>query len=205
VKVRPIEKFKLDKAIHWEKARGDRAANVKYCAKDGKYRHSSVLKPIRPIQLMKREFLREEQLEIVDMFKDYEDPVFGRKIYWFWEPTGNWGKSVVATHMIDFEDAIEVCGAAKDVFCGVALALATKDIKTVIFDVPRESLKYVQYQAIECLKNGKFFSGKYESGMVRFNKPHVVVFANAPPDVTAMSLDRWVIEELSGINDPLET
>jgi len=201
VKIRPIEKLGLDKKIHWEKAKGNKAQNLVYCAKDGKYHHSAKMRPIRPVQLMKREFLRDDQKEIVDLFKDYEDPLWGRNIYWFWEPTGNWGKSVVATHLVDFGDAIEVSGAAKDVFCGIAAALEDKDIKTVVFDIPRRSVDYVQYQAIEKLKDGKFFSPKYESGMKRFNKPHIVCFANQPPDVTGMSLDRWIIERLDSTEE----
>ena len=204
VKIRPIEKLGLDKSIHWEKAKGNKAQNLVYCAKDGKYPHSAKMRPIRPVQLMKREFLRDDQKEIVDLFKDYEDPLWGRNIYWFWEPTGNWGKSVVATHLVDFGDAIEVSGAAKDVFCGIAAALEDKDIKTVVFDIPRRSVDYVQYQAIEKLKDGKFFSPKYESGMKRFNKPHIVCFANQPPDVTGMSLDRWIIERLDS-HEEIET
>jgi hypothetical protein len=49
---------------------------------------------------------------------------------------------------------------------------------------------------MENVKDGLFFSTKYESGMVRYNPPHVIVFANVPPDVTKMSADRWVIKEI---------
>jgi len=197
LKIRPIEKLGLDTKIHWEKAKGTKAQNLAYCAKDGKYHHSAKLRPIRPVALMKREYLWPKQLAIVDIFEHYEDPLWGRLIYWFWEPTGKWGKSVIATHLVDFGDAIEVSGAAKDVFCGVVNAIEKRgDIKTVVFDIPRRSLGYVQYQAIEKLKDGKFFSPKYESDMCRFNRPHIVCFANEPPDETAMSRDRWIIKEL---------
>jgi len=98
--------------------------------------------------------------------------------------------------MIDFGNALEVSGAAKDVFCGVATSLDKFDIKTVIYDIPRESIQYVQYQAIEKIKDGKFFSPKYESGMVRFNKPHIVCFSNCPPNMRALSADRWIVKEL---------
>ena len=202
-KIRPIEKLGFPLEIHWEKCKGNRESNLKYCAKDGDYVHSAGLKPRRPVQLMKREYLRDDQLAIVDLFKDYEDPLWGRNIYWFWEPEGNWGKSVVATHMVDFCDAFEVAGASKDVFCGVVAQLEKHDIKTVILDIPRASMKYVQYQAIEKLKDGKFFSGKYESAMCRYNRPHIVCFANEPPEFTDpktgdsnMSPDRWIVTEL---------
>ena len=46
---------------------------------------------------------------------------------------------------------------------------------------------------MEAIKNGCFFSGKYESGMVRFNSPHILVFANEPPERTKLSQDRWCV------------
>lgn len=201
-KIRPIERFGI-KEIHWEKCKGNREANLKYCAKDGDYVHSPEFKVIRPLAKMKREYLRDDQKLIVDHFKEFEDPLWGRKIYWFWEPTGNWGKSVVAEHMIDYEGAIEVSGAGKDVFFGIASALETMDIKTVILDIPRQSMAYVQYQAIEKIKDGKFFSGKYEGKMIRYNRPHIVVFANEEPEYTNvktglpnLSMDRWEVIRL---------
>lgn len=195
--IRPMETFKLPKDIHWEKRRKSHKHNVNYCSKDGDYYHSDGCKPSkRPLVKVTRELLRPNQVEIADMFKDYEDPLRGRKIYWFWEPKGNWGKSFLATHLIDFHDAIEVSGASKDIFCGIAATLADKDIKTVIFDVPRSSLEYISYQAIEKLKDGKFFSPKYESGMVRYNKPHIICFANEPPEEHKLSADRWIIRDL---------
>ena len=39
-----------------------------------------------------------------------------------------------------------------------------------------------------------FFSGKYESGMVRYNKPHVIIFANCRPDIEKLSKDRWKVK-----------
>jgi len=196
--------LKLPKEIHFEKAKGNKDQNITYCSKlrtrvAGTTLYSENFtppKPKRELVKLGREWLRPDQCEIVDMFKDYEDPLWGRKIYWFWEPKGNWGKSVTATHMVDYCEAIEVSGAAKDVFFGIASALEERDIKTVILDIPRESMRYVQYQAIEKIKDGKFFSPKYESGMIRFNKPHIVVFANEPPDYGSMSMDRWVVQEL---------
>lgn len=56
---------------------------------------------------------------------------------------------------------------------------------------------YVSYEAIESVKDGIFFSGKYESGMTIFNQPHIICFANFAPDIGKMSSDRWKIFELS--------
>jgi hypothetical protein len=154
-------------------------------------------KPRRDLVKMEYDMLNDKQKKIADWFAEPEDPLWGRTIYWLWEPEGNWGKSVLATYLIDQKNAIEVSGAAKDCFCGIANCLDQKDIDIVIFDIPRSSLDYVSYQAIEKIKDGKFFSGKYESGMVRFNRPHIICFANEMPNVEKLSQDRWKIIDLN--------
>lgn len=37
-KIRPLETFKEMKRIHWEKRKGTREQNIKYCAKEGTYK-----------------------------------------------------------------------------------------------------------------------------------------------------------------------
>lgn len=71
-------------------------------------------------------------------------------------------------------------------------------LRIVIWDVPRYSLDYINYAAMEEVKNGCFASTKYESGMCVFRNPHVVVFANAPPDYAKMSKDRWCVFRIEG-------
>ncbi len=193
---RPFSAFKKYNA-HWEKCKGNRMQNITYCMKDGKYQTNMHIP--RPLDKVTRKDLRPEQLEIADMFLDYEDPK-GRKIYWFWEHIGNWGKTVLAIYMVDQLGAIVVGGKASD----AAYAVQQYTVKhgegprIVIMDVPRtKSAEYISYESIENIKNGCFFSGKYEGGMVRFNKPHFIVFANEPPETSRMSSDRWVITQLA--------
>lgn len=145
---------------------------------------------------VKKEDLKPKQIRIVDKFIQRENPKWGRNIHWFWESKGGWGKSVCATYMIDQMGAMEVNGACSDILCGIVKWIEEKGEAPpiVIIDIPRISMSRVSYRAIEQIKNGKFFSGKYESGMVRFKKPHVIVFANQPPDESCLSADRWVIE-----------
>ena len=147
---------------------------------------------------MNYDMLRTEQKEIVDKFKEMEDPLFGRKVYWFWEGKGSWGKSLTCMYMIDHMKAFVVAGKNNDILCGI-----TKHIEEqgecppiVIFDIPRCNCGHTSYQAIENLKNGYFYSGKYESGMCRFNRPHIICFSNEKPEDHNLSSDRWIIEEL---------
>ena len=204
-KVRPKSIFKSDK-IHWEKTRSTRLAEM-YCCDEskrvegGRIENFNVHIP-RPLVKMTYDKLRPWQKEIADLFKEPEDPLFGRTIHWFWESTGNIGKTILCTYLVDQCNAIEVGGASKDALYGVA-SYVTKmkcgpDI--VIIDIPR-CQENISWHAIEKIKDGKFYSPKYESMMVRYNRPHIICMANCPPPTEKLSDDRWHIQELSD-NDP---
>jgi hypothetical protein len=171
--------------------------NIAYAFKEGnRYIKSDGIDIPEPLVKMTRDLLRPPQMKIADMFTQREHPLWGRKIYWFWEPKGNWGKSILVTYMIDQMEAFEVSGKGADVLCGISAFIEKNDKcpPIIIYDIPRSTAGYVSYQSIEKLKDGKFFSGKYESGMVRYNKPHIICFANQEPDLTMMSQDRWIVE-----------
>lgn len=176
----------------------DWQACVIYCSKESMEIHTSEVIP-EPVVLWTRDLMRPRQLRIADKFIKREDPLFGRKIHWFWESQGNWGKSATATYMIDQMKATKVCGKGTDVLCGITKLIESTGTcpPIIIYDIPRCNQGGVSYASIEQLKDGCFFSGKYESGMVRFNKPHIIIFANCAPDLyDSLSKDRWVIEEL---------
>lgn len=150
----------------------------------------------KPEALVKMTYslLRPYQKQIADYFKANADPLFSRDIIWIWEPDGNVGKTIMSMYFTDNRNALVVGGKAQDIFCGVAKEIQEGRMpKIVIFDIPRSSGGYVSYRAIEKVKDGIFYSGKYESGMCRFNRPHVVCFANEPPDEERLSSDRWKV------------
>lgn len=172
-------------------------AGVKYCVKEGNQIFTNIKIP-KPLVKVQYEMLRPQQQLIVDLFKEDEHPIFGRYLYWFWEKQGNWGKSFTCLHLIDYCGAIVVQGKNNDILYGV------KDYfdkhgevpRLIIFDVPRVNQNHVSYQAIESIKNGAFYSSKYEGGMARFNKPHIICFSNEMPELGSLSLDRWKILNL---------
>lgn len=170
-----------------------------YCSKDdtydGHWRFARGWKRPHELALITYEILNVYQKSVADFFQKPCDPRFSRDIHWFWEPKGNMGKTILSTFFCDQRDALIIGGKKADCFYGVQKYIANRGggPTIVIIDVPRETLDYVSYAAIEKVKDGLFFSGKYDSDMVRFNRPHVIVFANERPRVAAMSLDRWKI------------
>ncbi len=132
------------------------------------------------------------QQEILDMCRGEADD---RKVYWYWSSEGNVGKSVLCKHMVLKEDAIVVGGAFRDAYYAIMQRVEKgKDVHIVVFALSRSQGNKVSYIAIEGIKDGMFFSPKYESGMCVYNPPHVLVFANEPPDETQLSKDRWGIK-----------
>ena len=72
-----------------------------------------------------------------------------------------------------------------------------------MLDFSRTQVDKINYQVIEDLKNGRYFSTKYVSEMRVYKPPHVVCFANSEPNFVALSTDRWVCCNLT--EDALDT
>ncbi len=140
------------------------------------------------------------QQDIINIVSGDPDP---RKIHWFWEPKGNVGKTILCKHLILKYQAILVNGKCRDAHYAIATCLKEGNpVTTVIFDIPRSSFGRLSYPALESIKNGLFFSTKYESGQCVFNIPHVIVFANAEPDKSMLSEDRWDINLINEEGSP---
>lgn len=204
----------LPKGIHWERCRNWRNS-VKYCSK----LDTRVRGPWTNIKGLKYRKSVVDPLEGKDLYmwqRDAKSLVSGpqgapsgwgdricvpddRKIYWFWDEKGCSGKSALCKHLkLKFGKSVMTCaGKTGDINYAVAERLNSgHDIEILLIDIPRSNIDYVNYGAIEKIKDGYVFSGKYESCEVVFNSPHVLVFANSPPHVHNMSLDRWVIKEI---------
>ena len=196
-------KFRTVKAhihgtCHLEKAKGNQKACVVYCTKqdtriEGPWTNQPGIVekhvPIPVADPLEGKELLPWQNMLTQVLEDEPDP---RKIYWIWEETGGVGKTTFAKSLcIRNKKCIYVGGKANDVKC----AIGALDIKPtiVLWDVPRSAENYVSYAGMEQVKNGIFFSGKYESAMFIMNNPHVVVFANFEPDRSKLSGDRWVV------------
>lgn len=194
----------ISERAHLEKCKGSAAHNWAYCTKDGDY----VANMEQPVTRKKVDFetdLRTKTLEAEfsdvawrpwqqDVISTLENEPDKRIIHWFWESTGNVGKSYLTKYLCLTRNVVACTGRADNVFNQVNMCLKNKKIPTVILaDVPRASMDTVSYVALEACKNGCLYSGKYEGGLCVFPIPHVIVFANCPPNKSKLSEDRWNI------------
>jgi len=191
-KSRPISVFGI-KEMHWEKAKGNKADNIKYCSKDDSNPFCHNCKRHRPLQLIKNEQLYDWQKHIL---KGLEADPDDRTVFWYWSEKGGVGKTQFCKYLTYHHGAICVHGKGADVRNGVLeyckANQATPDL--ILYPIPRcYDSNYVSYEALENIKDMYFYSGKYEGGMVLGNSPHLIVFANMPPDELKMSSDRWKV------------
>lgn len=182
---------------HWEKCRNWKAS-AEYCQKaetrvEGPSYLKGFPKPVKdPLDGLELHAWQQDLKNILD-----EEPD-DRSIFWYWEYTGNTGKSAFCKSYIlnNREDAIMVGGTTKDILFAVSQCTAAgKPPRVVFIDVAR-SKDHLAWDGIEKLKNGCFFSGKYESAQCLLNPPHIVLFANRPPVLDTLSADRWKVVEI---------
>lgn len=188
----------VDGGIHWELAKGSRRSNIVYCSKDGDWDSNFTRLPMRLRLLRKYKTVewREWQQRVIDVV---EGEVDERRVYWFWEPAGGAGKSFLAKYLYLKYNAIIAEGKRADVFNQVRMFMdKNKDEGPglVLLDIPRSSKDYFNYGTVESLKNGLCYSGKYEGGVCCFETPHVIIFANFPPEYHQLSLDRWWVLDI---------
>jgi len=120
-------------------------------------------------------------------------PVNNREIIWVCDPEGNSGKSSFCKYMAYHHEACSLTyGAARDLLHTVCDIGAKK---IYFFDLTRVKPQMFSsqdlYSAIESIKNGYVLDTKYQGGVMFFEPPHVVCFANVAPEMASLTLDRW--------------
>lgn len=143
--------------------------------------------------------LRPWQQQLLTMVQGDAHP---REVVWMWETRGNVGKSWMAKYLSVMEDALVLEPGRK---MDLAYIYSQNQKRITIFDLARtaapdpesrNSPLDVIYSVMESLKNGYLISTKYESRMLHFPVPHVIVFANFEPDYTKMSQDRYNVIQI---------
>lgn len=131
---------------------------------------------------------------VIEMLDDPQGP-HDRQILWVYDAFGNSGKTYMAKYLRQERGAF-YCNGGK----GVDICYAYENEPIVIFDYVRDHKEFVNYGVIEQLKNGILTSSKYESRTKFFATPHVLVFANFPPEAQKFSEDRVILVELNSIH-----
>jgi len=171
----------LERVKNWQ-------ASIRYCQKEATrigvpYNHnSSFIKTLHT--------LRPWQEHVWTLLLEEPDD---RKIYWIYDTVGNMGKTVFCKFMAVKRGAIILNNGS---FANIAFAIGDNPT-IVMFNLTRTIEGAVNYAAIESIKDGLMFSGKYESKMKLFNCPHVVILANFCPNRSALSEDRWCLVDLN--------
>lgn len=131
------------------------------------------------------------QKKVKDICEEEPHP---RKIYWIYDAHGAVGKSMFQKSMRqNNKNIIKVGGKGADMKYHIANQKVKP--KVVFVNIPRDG--EVDYSALEEIKDGDFFSGKYDSGDVLMNSPHIFVFANKAPDYSKWSEDRYDVWDVS--------
>lgn len=187
---------------HIEKAKGSPKDNYIYCSKEKDFITNMSITTVREkgIQLCLTEYENvnwyKYQLDVLEIIGKKPN---NRSINWFWEKTGNIGKSYLAKYICLTNDDVIICDGKKtDVLnqINTMIEIGKKLPRIILLDVPRTSLEFINYGLIESIKGGLVYSGKYEGGTCIFPHPHVIIFANEPPNKDAMSGDRWNVIEI---------
>lgn len=153
--------------------------------------------PQKPIEII--EHLRPWQAEIRDMCL-LEPEIKNTQIYWFWESKGNVGKSAFVKYMLVKHNALVTQSGYKTDILKFVFQTDIEYHTMVFFDIPRTQKGKISYSALENIKSGLVSNTsetKYKTNIKVFNSPHVIVFANFPPEKPEfLSKDKWVIREI---------
>lgn len=186
--------FGLPKEIHWENPKDIEAAYT-YCMKDETRTGQRWTRGVKLPYHFKLKTMRPWQQQVMDIIAQPPDD---RSIHWFWEEHGNTGKSVLVKHLVVNNNAIFIAGGKQSDIINVIFNSNMHDSRIVCIDIPRNQANHISYSAIESIKNGLICNTKYETGFVAFDPPHIIVFANCPPNEDCLSADRWKITQIVG-------
>jgi len=136
--------------------------------------------------------LRPWQQELINDINFDDD----RSIHWYYDTNGNIGKTAIAKYICTKYNAIYLSGSSADMKFAVSTLQDKKNL-ICVFGFVRQQEGKISYAGIEQIKDGIFFSGKYESNMCIYDPPHIICLANFAPDTTMLSTDRLKITDLT--------
>jgi hypothetical protein len=137
-------------------------------------------------------------------------PADRRHIYWIYDDLGKSGKSILHKYVLFQGGAWPLAHGSAQQLCTAALEAMDchpKPITKWLIDMPRtkctKNSDSSMYNFIESLKNGVLTSTMYGKARLKiFRSPHVIVFSNSLPVLSAMTGDRWMVYQLQRRTGP---
>ena len=213
-RMRLTELKKINKNIHWEPTRNLEAADKYACKEEtrtGKiYRKEKRKAFIRTKSKFDSIIPRQDVIDIIEKEPD------NRTINWIWSDKGRVGKTSTSAYIENnYDNVCIVNGKGADIKNSVIAHLEKNKLDILIVNVPRCNEGHVSFAAIEEIKDGLIYSGKYEGGFANIEHPHVIVMCNFYPETSKLSEDRWNIinvddknatieEDYENIDEPIE-
>lgn len=179
---------------HWEPTNNLKAANT-YCSKTWTQiaNHSKIdyKKKILQKNFKTKNFdeLYDWQKSVLTILEKQPDD---RTIHWYWEANGCTGKTTLIKYILKHYNTATYSCACKS---ADILSIAD-DTKTIyLLNFTRNQEGFAPYSALEQLKDGLISDSKLKkkSNNIIMDSPHVICFANWPPDTGKLSQDRWNI------------
>lgn len=180
---------------HLEKAKMSAQANLEYCSKDGNY--ITNMKIPKKLKIISKDSLYPWQLDIENLVHEEPDD---RTIHWYWDKKGGAGKTALIKRLVHLYPWItySTCTKSADI-----VTQADSMISCYLFNFSRSCKDFDPYGAIEQLKDGLVSNCKLQKKTVNIlmNPPHIICFANKPPNIKKLSEDRWKIVRLDEESD----
>ena len=133
--------------------------------------------------------------------KATKEEINSREILVVYDPKGNTGKSYLNT-MFSLLHSDETCnlqnGFSQNMFYSAG---KVNNLKYVLMDLCRSDEKWINYSAIEKIKNGSFDTCKYNNENVCVEPPFFAIFTNFKLHWWSMSLDRWSLLYIDSDNE----
>jgi len=191
---RPLETFKI-KRIHWEKAKGDKIENYKYCSKQGVYITNFSIKEITPKTyepLIIINELKGWQSQMNEIIKEEIKNRDFRKIHWIYDPIGGRGKTSLIKYLdINYISVISTVSNKSDVATLIRGRFYDEKDKPIedinkgwlmLFNFQKDyDYNKLNYDTLESVKDGLITATKYRGKTLNFNSPIVIIMANERP------------------------
>lgn len=142
------------------------------------------------------------QKEIIEMVKNR--PTEDNLIWWIWDPKGRNGKTTFSKNMWinNPKDHLYIggLGSSRDVVeCLIKGKKNGWRGRVVHINLTRQNEQHSIYNALEGISDGVMTRQKYDGGTFNFKCHWCIVYANWPPEVDKLSIGKWRIKKLIGM------